>query len=153
MIGEICVLLEQKKDRFAEYEQATQALLDCPPDDAEHYITRRSELATVIDGLDEQLHQLCGQAPDAAELWACTRANLPFERVPSAYQPVYYTAQGVQSIIQRIIQTEQQAKERLERLRQEALDAIKQNQNVPKIKKYLTGLTDVPVQPLTESKA
>ncbi|MDL2293605.1 hypothetical protein LJC60_03130 [Ruminococcaceae bacterium OttesenSCG-928-D13] len=152
-VGKLCALLEKESDLFLEYEQATLALLDCAADDAEHYIMLRGAKANEIDGLVEEIAQVCGQVPDAAVLLECTKASLPFDRVPAGYQPVYYAGQNVRSVIHRIGQSDVQAMQRLERLRDEAVEAIKQNQNMPKIRKYLTDLTDVPHAPLRNDKA
>ncbi|MDL2327156.1 hypothetical protein LJC64_00640 [Ruminococcaceae bacterium OttesenSCG-928-A11] len=152
IVGKLCTLLDKENDLFLEYEQATLAALDCPADDVEHYITLRGAKANEIDGLREEITAVCGQMPDAPVLLECTRASLPFDKVPAGYQPVFYAGQNLRSVINRITQSDQQVMQRLERLRDEALDGIKQNQNMPKIRKYLTDLTDVPHQPLRDSK-
>lgn len=140
--GELCGLLEQKKGLFLEYEQATLALLDCAPEDAEKYIILRGQKATEIDELTETIARLCSQAPDPAVLLEAAGGKVDFERVPSEYHPVFYAAQGVFSVIHRIRQSDIQAMGRLAKLRDEAREAIRQNQNLPKIKKYLTDLTN-----------
>lgn len=146
-------MLETKKERFLAYEQATLALLDCAPEDAENYITQRGELATEIDGVNEEIEQICGSVPDGATMLAASKVALPFEQVSSEYQCIFYSGQAVQSVIHRILQSEGQVKERLEKLRNEAMEGIKLNQNMPKIKKYLTDLAEPPAQSFTEGKA
>jgi hypothetical protein len=142
MVANLCALLDRKKALFSEYERATLALLDCAFDDAEHYITERGRIATEIDGVVDEIEQGCGQLPDAAVLLACVTARIGFDHVPGGYQCVYYSGQAVNSVIQRIAHTEEQVMERLKRLRGEALDSIRQNRDLPKIRKDLADLTE-----------
>jgi hypothetical protein len=154
IVTNLCTLLDCKKELFSKYEQATLALLDCAVDDAEHYITERGRIATEIDGVVDEIEQGCGQLPDAAVLLACVTARIEFDRVPGGYQCIYYSGQAVNSVIQRIARTEEQVTERLRRLRGEALDGIRQNRDLPRIRKYLTDLTEIPGgSSLTDSKA
>ena len=153
IVSEMCLLLEAEKNRFIEYEVATQALMDCTPDDAENYITVRGQKANEIDGIREEIAALCGQVEDCAVLLNCSKAALAFEKVPNEYHPVYYAAQGVMSVISRIRQSDAQALQHIEKMRDEALESIKQNQNMPKIKKYLTDLADTQMGGFTAGKA
>lgn len=154
IIGELCTLVERKKDLFCEYEEATLALLDCAPDDAEHYITLRGAKANELEAVQDEIELLCGAQPDAPVLLDCVFARLEFARVPSAYQCVYYSGQSVNSVIGRIQRTEEQVTARLGKLRDEAMAAIRQSRDLPKIRKYLSGLTEQPGgRSLTDNKA
>lgn len=139
-ITRLCSLLEEEKQRFLEYEEATLALLDCETDAAENYITQRGTLANEIDALIEEMARLCDAEPAGEVLLAAAKGSIDFARVPAEFHCVFYAGQAVRSVIHRITQTEKQAMERLEALREEALSHIRQNQNLPKIKKYLTDL-------------
>lgn len=153
-INQMCKLLEEQKDLLLDYEQATLAILDADADSVEQYIIERGRLATEIDAVNEWVYSLCGETPNGEILLKTANASLAFEQVPSEFHCVFYEAQSKRSVINRILESEKQAIKHLESLRDEALDAIKQNQNVPKIKKYLTGLQDQPATiKLTSEKA
>ena len=139
-VTRLCSLLEEEKQQFLEYEQATLALLDCDADAAEQYITQRGALANQIDALIEEMARLCDGEPSGEVLLQAAKGSIDFERVPSEYHCVFYAGQAVRSVIHRIGQTEKQAMERLETMREDALSQIRRNQNLPKIKKYLTDL-------------
>lgn len=141
-ISKLCTLLETKKDRFLQYEQATVGLLDCAVEDIENYITRRGALATEINALDEEMDGLCAQQPNGALLQKCARNQVDFVRLPGEYHCVFYGGQAVHTVLGRIAESDKQVTARLEKLRDEALENIRQNQNMPKIRKYLSNLGD-----------
>lgn len=154
IVNSACNILSEQEGLFARYETATLALLDCAPEDASHYITERDRLANRIDELNEQLAKLCAETPNGELLMAAAKGRVPFEKVPSEYQPVFYAGQAVRSVGARIAETNKQVLERMERLRDEAGEYMKQNQNLPKIKRYLDGLTPpMDEVPRHESKA
>ncbi len=153
-VARLCSLLEDEKQCFMQYEEATQALLDCEADAAEQYIIQRGMLANQVDALIEDMARLCDAEPAGEVLLAAAKGGIEFARVPGEYQCVFYAGQAVRSVIYRIGQTEQQAMARLEALREQALMRIRQNQNLPKIKKYLSGLGSGPEEvSLTHGKA
>lgn len=141
-ITHICQILEDKRELFLEYEKATQALLQCDAEDAENYITKRGKLANEIDELTEAFARACDGEPAKELLLETASGKADFSGVPSEYQCIYYSGQNMRSVIGRIAESEKQVIERLESLRDEAREAIKQNQDIPKIKKYLTDLSD-----------
>lgn len=138
---EISRLLDEIKKQFLEYEKATIALLECEVDDVEHYITVRSEIAIEVDELREELAKICRNEDGGEVLYKAAMANIDFERVPSEYQSIFYEGQAVRSVMHRVSMTEKQVIARMERLRSEALEHIRQNQNMPKIKRYLEDLS------------
>ncbi|NLW78161.1 MAG: hypothetical protein GXY32_01955 [Ruminococcaceae bacterium] len=143
-IGQISTLLEQKKALFLEYEQATRALLDCEVDAVEKYITERGKKAIEIDALTEEIARLSSDVPAGELLREATLARIDFADLPPEFHDVFYDAQAVRSVAYRISELDKQVVTRLESLRDEAMAQIKQNQNMPKIKKYLTSLSDKP---------
>lgn len=129
-------------------------MLDCEVDAVEHYITERGEKAIEIDALSEQIARLASGEPASELLLRAANARVDFGALPPEYHSVFYEAQAVRSVAHRVMETEKQVTARLEALKQEALDNIRQNQNLPKIKKYLTGLSDSPATgSLTNGKA
>lgn len=73
-------------------------------------------------------------------------ARVDFAKVSGEFQCVFYGGQAVRSVISRIAETEKQAMEHLKVLRAKALENVRQNKEIPKIKKYLTDLTEPPIQ-------
>lgn len=145
-IGKLCELLEQKKERFLAYEKVTLAILSGTPEDVEHYIIQRGDIATEIDALDEEIYRLCDGEGAGEVMLSAARARIDFERVPAEYHCVFYAGQAVRSVASRLVQSDAQVVELLKKWQAEALESIKQNQNLPKIKKYLTDLTEKPPQ-------
>lgn len=139
-VGTICVLLDKRGKLFLEYEDLTQELLKCDVDDVEYYITQRNTLANAIDEVAEEIGRVCDAAPGGKVLFDAANARINFDSVPSELLPVFELGQNVRGIIARIGQTNQQVLERLQMFQNEARDKIRQSQNVPKIKKYLTDL-------------
>ena len=152
--AELCRLLEQKKEHFLEYEQATLAMLDCEADDVDQYITQRGFIATEIDELTEQMARLCDGLPERDLLLEAAAGQVDFGNVPSEYHCVFYGGQAVRSVVNRIMETEKQVVARFEGMREEAREYIRLNQHIPKIKKYLANLADKPADMgLTNEKA
>ena len=143
-IARLCALLEEKKNKMLEYEQATLAMLECPPDDIDQYITRRGMIANSVDEIREEMGRLADSAPGGGQMLQAADARLAFETVPSEYQCLYYAGQAVRSVASRVRETERQVLDRIEKLRDEALTNVRQAQNLPKIRRYLTNLTDNP---------
>lgn len=143
-IIQLCTLLEKKIDLFSEYEKDTLELIKCEPEDMEHYTIHREALANEIDDLQEEIGRLCDADPNAKLLYDTTNAKLPYSQVPPEWHPVFERAQNMLSVISRIQQSDKQIIERMEKIREDAQDKIKQNQHMPKIKKYLTDLSTKP---------
>lgn len=153
-VGKVLALLDHKAELFAEFEKATQELLVCDVDDVEHYITRRGELANEIDSVMEEIGRICDAAPGGGVIFDAANARIDYDRVPPEYHPLFAVGQNIRSVVSRVRQTDKQVVARLEGLRDDAKDKIRQNQNIPKIKKYLTDLADKPGEAgLTTGKA
>lgn len=153
-IAKVLALLEKKSEFFDEYEKATQELLRCDADDVEYYITRRAELANEIDQVTEEIGLACDGQPSGEIMFAAASSRVDYQNVPPELRPVFESGQNIRSTASRIMQTEMQAISRLESLRDEAKEKIRQNQNLPKIKKYLTDLAETPAETsFTEGKA
>ena len=141
-ITQICLLLEQKKNKFLEYEQATMEMLHCDADDIEEYITKRGILANEIDGISEEIGRVCNQEPNGQLYFQAAAAAVNFDEILPEMHPIYELGQQTRSVVARIMNSDKQVVERLELLKAEALAKIKENQNLPKIKKYLSDLGD-----------
>lgn len=143
-IIQLCTLLEKKIELFTEYEKETLELIKCEPEGMEHYIIRRTELANEIDGVTEEIGKACDADPNAKLLYETASAQIPYSQVPPEWRPVFERAQNMFSVISRIQQSDSQIVERMEGIRKDAKERIKQNQHMPKIKKYLTDLSSKP---------
>lgn len=141
-VGKILTLLDKKAALFFEYEKATQDILYCEPDDVEHYITLRGGLANEIDEVTEKIGLACDEMPNSEVVFATASGRINYDKVPPEYQLIFESSQSIRSTMSRIMEAEKQVIVRLEAFRDEAKKKIRQNQNVPKIKKYLTGLME-----------
>lgn len=140
IIQQIYTLLEQKKQAFDAYEAATEALLQCEADSVEHYITQREQLASKIDGLNAEIRRLCAEDTAGAALENAAFSRLNYDDMPAEHRPLYELDQQTRTILYRIGEANPKVVERLEQFRKEAEEHMRNNENVPKIKKYLTDL-------------
>lgn len=140
----LLMLLEQKKEKFTAYEAATKALLTCEQDSAEHYIIERGALATEIDNLNEEIGRLCDKREDSILAVQVVAAQCNFEHVPQDLQLVYEKAQAVRGVMARIVDMEPLVLQRMDKFQLENKELIRQNHNLPKIKKYLNDLSENP---------
>ncbi len=137
-------LLAEKKSKFLQYEQLTQDMLHCSTDDLGDYITKRGNLANEIDLLSERMQELY-QPQKNAELYAkICFAQADFADVPKAMHPLFTLGQEVRAVLARTQKMEPAIMQRLETLKTEAFQKIKENRNMPKIKKYLSNLGEQP---------
>lgn len=135
------------------YEEATEELLVCDADSAEYYITERGRLASEIDDLTEEIGRVCDGAEGGDVLFKAATMRIGYDDMPPEMRPAYDLCQQTRTIIYRISELEPRVLARMEAFREEARDYMKNNQNVPKIKKYLTDLgEDAPIN-LTNNKA
>ncbi len=141
---QLCVLLEKKVAKFSQYETLTQELLHCEVDDIDDYITKRGLLANEIDALDEDIQTLCEGGARAELYYRTAMGRVNFAEISPDLQPAFELSQQVRRVIGRIQNGEVQVMERLQGLKSEALGKIRENQNLPKIKKYLVDLGEAP---------
>lgn len=146
-------LLHKKYELFLEYERATEALLVADADSAEQYITKRTEIATAIDTVDERVAELSNDFPDRELLMESVRAKPAYEDVPKAYRGLFEQGQQIRSVVYRLMDADQRIVERLEAFKEEALEKIKDNKSLPQIKKYMNGLSDTSSGSFRNSKA
>lgn len=139
-IGCIGKLLEEKNTKFLAYEQATLEMLHCDVDAIENYIIKRGELANEIDACTEEIGRVCDKEPNGKLLFQAALAQINYEMVPPDMYPLYELGQQILGVASRVRTSDGQVLERLETLKQDALAKIKENQNLPKIKKYLVDL-------------
>lgn len=141
-VERVCELLKEKQARFLAYEKVTEALAESDVDTAEHYITQRSELANEIDLLTEQIGRLCDKDVNGVVLLKAAGAQCDYQEVPPEFRQVFECGQEVRTVAYRIGECEKRARQHLVVMRDEAMGKIRENQNLPKIKKYLTDLTE-----------
>ncbi len=141
-IDKLCEALKEKKTVFSQYEEATLAMLSCEVDDVEQYIIQRDTLTIKGEELNNKIAKICDMHPDKERLIATTRALIDYDKVPQEYHELYEKAQAIRSIGNRVLENDKKVMERMKVWQKNALSNIKQNQNMPKIKKYLTDLTE-----------
>lgn len=136
---EICRVLTQKKALFQQYEEATQALLECEPDSMDYYITKRQELANQIDVQTENIRLLCeGDQQELLENALSNRAE--YTALSSPLQEIFMAAQDVLGIASHVQGLNAAVLVRMQQVRDEARVHIAANQNGPKIARYRSGM-------------
>ncbi len=144
VVAQIYDLLQKKKDKFSAYELATQEMLHCKADDLGDYIIKRGQLANEIDEICAEIEALCIKEEKGALYAKITYAHARYEEVPETLRPLFELSQQMRSVMARIQKLEPSVVVRLESLKQEAFQKIKENHNLPKIKKYLSSLGNQP---------
>ena len=147
LVEKLCVLLTEKKELFLQYEEATLALLSCEVEAMPQYITRREALTNEVDEKSSAMEALCAESPEQEQqLREAAEARADFADVPVALRDVFYKGQELRSVVSRLQQSNVQVMERMQMLRAEALENVRQNKDVAKIRKYLDDLNTQPEQ-------
>ena len=119
-------LLEQKKQRFLEYEQITNEMLFCDSDNLEERMGERVRLIHAIDRLDEAVKAVCDDAgEEGAMLRQAVRANGERGALPAAMRAVFDQTIEIRAVISRLPDLDQQLEMRLCQERDSVLEQIK----------------------------
>ncbi len=153
-VGKVFAKLDEVKASLLEYEAVTQELLTCDADSVENYITARGEIANKIDAKIEEIRGFCAAEPNGELIYKAAMAQVNYNELSPDLVPLFELGQSNMSAVGRVKRTEEQAMERLVAFKKEAQDKMKQSQHVPKIKKYLTDLSDKShLESMTNGKA
>lgn len=134
-------LLEQKKQLFCQYEEATSHILtETDIDDIEKYITERDGLANRIDERDRQLVTLL--APWGAQATALLKGQPQAAQLPDELQPLTAVCEQIMELVRRIRLKNSEAMIRCEGLLEGSEQQIRNASNTPKISRYLSNLTE-----------
>lgn len=132
--------LEQKREKFAEYEDCTNQLCTCDFDDMEKYITRRSQLANEIDRIDAEIRSICDSDPER-ELWEDALANRgDYMELPEEMRIIYDVASEVLGMAHRIYNKNPEIVERMQRQQAVLKENIKKGSNTAKTYRYIKNL-------------
>lgn len=130
LIQAICDLIAEKKRAFIEYENHTQSILSCELEEIEAHVQRRQELVEQVQEADRKLEELCRSNPIDGSLMLqaiqnkCDRAELPPQQLC-----IFDAAQEVFSVINRILNIETQASDRIHREQDALLQKIRETNN------------------------
>lgn len=134
-------LLEQKKQLFCQYEEATSCLLtETDINTIEKYITEREGLANKIDGLDSRL--ATELAPWGAQAAALLKGQPQPVPLPEELEPLEELCGKILETVRRIRLKNNEAMARCEALLQGSEQQIRNARNTPKISRYLNNLTE-----------
>lgn len=134
----ILSLLIKKQALFLEFEHYTNLLLVCDVDDMDNYITKRANLANEIDNVTVQISDLTKMATVTPSANAILDNSCSFSEVPLQWQAVFIESQKIHGIVSRCIEANLQALERMTEVRDHLKELIVQNNNTPRIIKYIS---------------
>ena len=123
----LCALLEDKRQAFLTYEKETEALIVCDVETAQAHMNQRSLLIKEIDLIDKKIEGVLSSSADRELLGRAVKAkSLPAE-LTEEYLPIYEQAQLLFAVMNRVKMSEPQAANRLDQLKNELLNKIKEN--------------------------
>lgn len=136
IINKIENLLNIKKDKFLQFEQATEAILCCDVDEIESFMGKRQQIIEEITELDEHIRILSVEMGKEEQIHKAIKNKYIHSEVPAELLGCYDLGQGIFTVINRISKMEPDIVARAEKIKQEAEKNIKKNNNVPKIARY-----------------
>ena len=123
-IETILQFLDEKKSLFLQFEQESEQMCFCLPDEIEGHMEQRLALQKKIQDLDQQLSALYESLPEAAQ---AVSNQEDFSDLPATLRPVYDRSLEIKGVINRILQNEPMLKERLELERADLLKKLEEN--------------------------
>ena len=138
IVQNILSLLTKKQSLFLEFERYTNLLLVCDVDDMDNYIIKRANLANEIDNVTVQISDLTKTATVIPSANAILDNSCSFSEVPLQWQEVFIESQKIYGIVSRCIEANLQALERMTEVRDHLKELIAQNNNTPRIIKYIS---------------
>lgn len=139
IVQNILSLLTKKQLLFLEFERYTNLLLVCDVDDMDNYIIKRANLANEIDNVTVQISDLTKTATVIPSATAILDNRCSFSEVPLQWQDVFIESQKLHGIVSRCIEANLQALERMTEVRDHLKELIAQNNNTPRIIKYISS--------------
>lgn len=138
IVHDILLLLTKKQSLFLEFERYTNLLAVCDVDDMDNYITKRANLAIEIENVTVQISDITKTTTVTPSANAILDNSCCFSEVPLEWQEVFLESQKIQGIISRCIEVNFQALERMTEVRDQLKELIAQNNNTPRIIKYIS---------------
>lgn len=139
-ISKICECQDAIKEQLDIYEQCTEQMLTCDFDDIDHYITKRNELAIVIDQFNDEIFALSQMEPDSDVLMDAVKNSCDYDALPESYLEIYRKGQEVFSKLNRIMGMQERIIQRLQSEKQATIVRIQGLKEDGQVKKYLTNL-------------
>ncbi|WMJ82881.1 hypothetical protein ACS3UN_01435 [Oscillospiraceae bacterium LTW-04] len=138
IVKNILLLLIKKQELFLEFERYTNLLAVCDVEDMDNYITKRADLANEIDNVTDQISNLAKTVTVTPSIDMILSNSCCFSEVPSQWQEIFLEAQKIKGIVSRCIEVNLHALERMTELRDNLKELIAQNNNTPRIIKYIS---------------
>ncbi|MFV0498297.1 MAG: hypothetical protein ACK5L0_09070 [Candidatus Fimivivens sp.] len=138
LVKNILLLLVKKQALFLEFERYTNLLAVCDDEFIDNYITKRTDVANEIDNVTDQISSLAKTAIVTPPIDSILSNSCNFSEVPSQWQAIFLEAQKIKGTISRCIEANYHALERMIALRDHLKERIVQNNNTPRIIKYIS---------------
>lgn len=124
-ITAILQLLEENHTRLCRFEAATQQMLTCPTHLLTEFAKQRQGLVEELEGQQRKLEALCSQQPDGEVVLAAAAAH---GQAPDPTDPLYEVFAAAlenRAVVNRLPESELQAKQRLQLEQEQILKKIR----------------------------
>ena len=128
-ISRICGLLDEIKSELLCFEQETIEIISCDTDSIEEHTENRVKITEKMDVVFKEIDRICIDMDGGAEIRKIIRNVSMFTTVEPRFEPVFFKAQGIFSILNRIKDSDVQAIGRINIEREVLLKKIREMNN------------------------
>lgn len=138
-IQETSALLSKKLELFLQYEQASLGALQAQEDDIEDYITKRTDLANIIDEQTAKISKICDKKENFL-LKTAVSCSADYDSLDKQLVPIYTIARDIFAVISRISDINSDIESMLKAKKEMYAQRLRETKNTPKIARYLNTL-------------
>ncbi|MEG0178931.1 MAG: hypothetical protein RR573_03860 [Oscillospiraceae bacterium] len=136
-------LLDKKYELFLEYETQSRLALQADDDDIDNYITKRGDIANIIDEQSAEINNICTK-PCNAKLAQAAFCTGDYSEIAQEYIYIYDKASKIYAVLSRIDELNIELTAMLESKKEHLRKRLAATKNTPKIARYLNTLKGTP---------
>ena len=125
-VSRICELLDEIRNELLEFEQETIEIISCDIDSIEEHTENRVKITERMDAVFKKIDVICIDMDGGAEIRKIIRNVSMFTTVEPEFEPVFFKAQAIFSILSRIKDSDVQAIGRINIEREVLLKQIRE---------------------------
>ena len=123
----IWMLINDKYEHFVEFEKVTSNILSCDIDDIENLIKKRESLINLITKIDSEITKLCSECDYPEIALKAVKCLCNRNEIPQELKKVFDATMNVFSVVNRINDLDNQARQRIDQEKTILLIKIKEN--------------------------
>ena len=112
-INKICEFLNEILNQLLEFERETMEIMYCDVDSILRHTENRVSITHNIDNIFSEIEKICNQIRDGEELWKIIKNVSAYTKVKPEHEDVFFKAQQIFSIVNRIKDSDVQAVSRI----------------------------------------